>query len=577
MTGSTAKLFLIDDEPSERFPVWTRGNVGEVFAEAVSPLTWDLLGFRGYELGWRDALAKIGAFALEEFRADDNEVCGAFGGYVYINVSASRVLAVRLPGMTPEQMDQSFFGDQEAPAYVPSPADENAERTAQAGAWLMSLLTGPDLAFLDEDKAYIDGEAAARGDLQSLTDAELLGRARRFTGEMRRFFGSHIYLLYGANVVTSVVSGVCTAVGRSELASEILAGLGEVDSTGTSDGLWALSRQVRASATLTTAFDGGTDGLLERLAKNPDAADFLVVWDEFIQQHGAYGKNMWELRSATFATHPSLAVEMLDLLRRADDSQGPTAKTAELAERREKAIGEVAALLAGDEETLSQFLGAAANVKLLLPGRERAKTNCVKCIQEARLALRELGRRVAAAGTGAADDIMLVLDAELEDYLADPASASAAIAARRHQLDELCALEPPFVFAGDAPRKGAFRPRHASRSAGADAGSVITGLGAAPGTHTGRARTIQSIDEAAKVEDGDVLVAEITDSTWGPLFLTAGAVIVEAGSPISHAVIVSRELGIPAVVSVPDAVDRIPDGARVTVDGGAGTITIEEV
>ncbi|MCC7546622.1 MAG: pyruvate, water dikinase [Burkholderiales bacterium] len=76
------------------------------------------------------------------------------------------------------------------------------------------------------------------------------------------------------------------------------------------------------------------------------------------------------------------------------------------------------------------------------------------------------------------------------------------------------------------------------------------------------------------MEPGEVIVAAVTDSSWGPLFLTAGAVVVETGATVSHAAIVARELGIPAVVSVPGATRRIPDGAMLTVDGNSGAVIV---
>jgi pyruvate,water dikinase len=69
-------------------------------------------------------------------------------------------------------------------------------------------------------------------------------------------------------------------------------------------------------------------------------------------------------------------------------------------------------------------------------------------------------------------------------------------------------------------------------------------------------------------------VAPFTDAAWTPLFLVAGAVVVDLGAINSHAMVVARELGIPCVVSVQDAASRIPDDALVTVDGTAGTVTI---
>ena len=65
-----------------------------------------------------------------------------------------------------------------------------------------------------------------------------------------------------------------------------------------------------------------------------------------------------------------------------------------------------------------------------------------------------------------------------------------------------------------------------------------------------------------------------TDPAWTPLFVPAAGVVVNVGAQFSHAIIVSRELGIPCVVSVTGATDSIPDGATITVDGGSGTVTV---
>lgn len=74
----------------------------------------------------------------------------------------------------------------------------------------------------------------------------------------------------------------------------------------------------------------------------------------------------------------------------------------------------------------------------------------------------------------------------------------------------------------------------------------------------------------------DELVAPITDPAWTPLFVPACAVVVDVGVQVSHAVIVSRELGIPCVVSARDATKRIPDGAMVKVGGTHGTVEVLE-
>ena len=73
---------------------------------------------------------------------------------------------------------------------------------------------------------------------------------------------------------------------------------------------------------------------------------------------------------------------------------------------------------------------------------------------------------------------------------------------------------------------------------------------------------------------GDVLIAPLTDPAWTPLFVPVEAIVVDVGGQMSHAVIVSRELGRPCVVAATDATTRIPDGAMIRVDGKAGTVTV---
>ena len=84
---------------------------------------------------------------------------------------------------------------------------------------------------------------------------------------------------------------------------------------------------------------------------------------------------------------------------------------------------------------------------------------------------------------------------------------------------------------------------------------------------------LDSHDPSA-LEPGDVLVAPITDPSWTPLFVPASGIVVDVGAALSHAVIVSRELGLPCVVSATDATRRIPDGALVRVDGDTGQVTV---
>jgi pyruvate,water dikinase len=107
-----------------------------------------------------------------------------------------------------------------------------------------------------------------------------------------------------------------------------------------------------------------------------------------------------------------------------------------------------------------------------------------------------------------------------------------------------------------------------------DAGR-LQGLGISPGTHTGRVRILNSPEEAWRIELGDILVATATDPGWTPLFLVAGAVVLELGSMLSHGAVLAREYGLPAVVNVSSLLSRLEDGQIITVDGTRGVVWLE--
>jgi pyruvate,water dikinase len=91
----------------------------------------------------------------------------------------------------------------------------------------------------------------------------------------------------------------------------------------------------------------------------------------------------------------------------------------------------------------------------------------------------------------------------------------------------------------------------------------------------GRVRILLTPEEGEKLQPGEILVAATTNVGWTPLFPKAAAIITDIGAPLSHAAIVARELGIPAVVGCGQATTRLKTGDRVIVDGGQGVVQIQ--
>jgi pyruvate,water dikinase len=109
-----------------------------------------------------------------------------------------------------------------------------------------------------------------------------------------------------------------------------------------------------------------------------------------------------------------------------------------------------------------------------------------------------------------------------------------------------------------------------------DDGQGLRGMAASSGVVTGRARVCRSLSEMSRVEKGDILITIATDPAWTTVFSIIGGVVVETGGVVSHAVMISREYGIPCVANLTQACDLIPDGRTITVDGSSGRVVVHE-
>ncbi len=576
--------WIVDDEPSPTYPLYTRGNIGEVYPLPVTPLTWTFGAIPASEQGWRDALERFGAFTRDEFSDDRIEILGCFGGYGYLNVSVSRLLGVRTPGLTPEQIDYSFWGEMPGvPPYQAKPGDENRERTAAIQTTLQWILTVDDLPELRDDAALMAQLRAARPDFASLEDRQLFDYSRDRVPELRRLFANHLFITYCATVPVGIIQSVCRELGDPSMAMRLVAGIGDVDSAAPSTALWAMGRRVAASESLGAAFEAGVDGLCDRLRETAssggveavDAAAFLADLDRFLYDYGSRGPNEWETSAPSWETCPELALAAIERMRLGGDNDDPARHRAALAADREALGPEMAAKLGSDQEAHDQFQAALGAARLFLAGRERTKTTVIRLVNEMRMANNHLGHRLVERSLlDRAEDLSMLRAEEVDRFLDDPSAFGDIIRARAADYATLFDLEPPFVVDGTVPPLATWARRDRA-VAGTVAGEKLEGIPGCPGQASGRARVILDPLDPSALEPGDVLIAPITDPAWTPLFVTAAAVVVDVGAQISHAVIVSRELGIPCVVSVTDATRRIPDGATVTVDGTAGTVTVD--
>jgi pyruvate,water dikinase len=565
----------LSEQPSRRFPVYTRGNVGEVWPEVAHPLSISL--GRGDSLeDYARAMLDSGLIDLDDLADGITTLGGVFGGYMYLNVSINRVIAIRMPGATIDEFDANFLGSESiAPAHVPHPCDRKPMASLRGVRYSWKVLRTTSLPRLADDRAFVDSWRRRVPELLGSPDETIVATVRELVAPTIGLFNHHLDVTGRAGGMMQMLARICAEqLGDRSLALTMLGSLGEVDSAAPSFALWRLGRLVHDDPALGALFDEGLAGLSLRLSESDAAGAFNLALADFRQEYGSRGPNEWETASETWGTDPALTLALIDRMRQADADHDPTIRAAAAVAERDAAVAGARARLRGPKRWL--FNRVLRSAMLYSPARERSKTIIIDLVHVARLLLRELGSRCAARVDGGdMKDIWFVFDTELDEYIADPAAMAGVIAQRRGVRDELARREPPFVFSDELPSPATW-PLRTDRAVGdrLAVGESIAGLGGCAGVAEGRARIVTDPYEPGDLGPGDVLIAPLTDPSWTPLFVPVEAIVVDVGGQMSHAVIVSRELGRPCIVAATDATSRIPDGARVRVDGNAGTVTM---
>lgn len=582
--GQEGRYYVTDTDLSGRFPIYTRANVGEVFPDPVTPLTSDT-GLWRAERGWRRAWERMGAFDLSEFPDESFCQLGVVGGYCYLNASLIRLFGERAPGLSWQDMDAQFFGAQPGiPPYVETAGDVRHDLTARIGETFASILafsSVDQLSDVSEHKEKTIALRQARPDFGAMSDVELWDRYCELIAWHEWLFSQHIYTTYMATVPVGIISAVATAAGRPDLIMPLIAGFGDVDSAEPSHAMWAMGRLVSNSARLTAAFDLGVEGLLSRMKHDTSSEiqQFLAMFDDFLTKFGSRGPNEWETRSPTWETRPELALAAIERIRLAPATADPATNSVDRARERAAAAATLLQMVEGDAAAHGQLSVAVAASQAWIPARERTKTNNIRLIHECRMPMREFGRRMVDRGFfDEVEDFGFIRADEMPNLLAadavDAPRWRTLVRDRRTTYDLLANRIPQFVFVGTPTSPELWESRLSSTAVQLSAGDTLQGMPGCPGVVTGRARVVLDSNDPAALEPGDILVAPITDPSWTPLFVPAAGVVVDVGAPLSHAIIVSRELGIPCVISATDATRRIRDGALLEVNGSTGLVTV---
>jgi phosphohistidine swiveling domain-containing protein len=567
--------WLVDDKLSARWPLYTRGNVGEVFPDVVTPLNWTLLG-GAVESSWRDAWREFGIVAPKDFDTERVIVCIA-GGYCYLNMSYIRLLGVRVPGSSVKAVDKQFLGEVDAPPYTERPGDRNFFCSLKL-VWQTEKTLRARHPQIVEDMRRRSAQWVARYPGDNASDQALLDYVFAYPPENHYLFGRHVLVTFKTTVASGVIAALCALkVKDPGLTLDLLSGVEGVESAEPARLLWSLGRMVGRSPAMIRIFDEGVDARTwPALKRTPEAAEFVSAFADFLARYGYRGPNEWELGSTPWRMQPETPLRTIDRLRRSDEDSAPGADAdAQRVNRQQAARYARRKLGIVDRLRFNKALPAA---RAWQATRESSKSAVIRALDSTRRAVNELARRVAERhGLNDPGVVYMLHESELRSYVADPRPLLETIAARKRTYNTLAERIPPFLFDGRIPLLETWPKRLVESNASGRKGDILEGIGGSPGRVIGIARIVMDASNPDALNPGDILVAPITDPSWTPLFLAAGGVIVDVGAVMSHSVIVSRDLGIPCAVSVTDATRIIPDGALIELDGDTGAVTILDV
>jgi phosphohistidine swiveling domain-containing protein len=200
-----------------------------------------------------------------------------------------------------------------------------------------------------------------------------------------------------------------------------------------------------------------------------------------------------------------------------------------------------------------------------------------------RLVLLAVGRKLTESGRlDQPEDVMFLRYNELRQVIgsAEAIDARSLVADRQRERDEQAKIRPRDWVGTVTPSQLSFPywvnwgyPDRFHQKQSEDH-AVITGIGASPGVLEGTARVVRTVDEFDEVQDGDILVCQMTNPAWVVLFTKIAGLVTDTGGTTSHPAVLSREFGIPAVIGTSIATARISTGDRIRIDGVAGRVEV---
>jgi phosphohistidine swiveling domain-containing protein len=578
MSGAT--LFVLQSRPitAPAGTIWDNSNIAESYGGVVSPLTFSFVRY-AYAAAYRELLRVFGVDRKTIAAHGDvlQEMLGLVGGHMYYNLLNWYRLLALIPGFRlNRRFMESMMGVREP---LPQSLLDEISRKGKArdlfavAKMIFALVYRLARLRRDTDLFHrrIAAVLAASPRLQDLDARELVAEFSRLEEELltnwRAPLVNDFFAMVFYGTLRSLSARWFAADEDSSLSNDLLCAAGGMVSTEPAHRIAELADLVRGDEGLTAAVEvGDVELAVETLAERPRA---FAAFNAYLERFGDRCPNELKLESTTLHQNPLPLLQAI--VRVATEDRAGQTPIDHATSVRCSAEQRVSRALHGRPLRSMVYSFVVDSARCRIRERENLRLERTRVFARVREIMLELGVRLHAQGE--LDDPRDVLLIELQEL-------RAAVASHDHPHDlRRLAGERRAVYANYAtlpapPDRfcaiGAIAPPTTQTSQAPDGASSRRGIGCCPGVVRARVRLVK--DVRSHIESGEILVAERTDPGWIVLFPAAAGILVERGSLLSHAAIVSRELGIPSVVGLAGLMQWLRDGDIVELDGRSGIV-----
>ncbi len=572
-------------DPDGIVDLWDNSNIAESYNGITTPLTFSFAR-RAYEEVYRQFCRILRVPAARIAHSDDifRRMLGLIRGRIYYNLlNWYRALAL-LPGFTVNRrfMEQMMGVKEGLPESVAAELSRAGWRARLTDGFRLlgtvGALIGNHLFLGRTIRRFYRRLDAALGtrrpDLDRLRPEELAAYYRDLERQLLTRWDAPLINDFFAMIFFGVLRRLTEKwCGDPGLHNDLLCGEGSLISAEPARRVRELARIAAASSELTAALREGSLSAIEALMDQ--APGFRVLYQEYRERFGDRCLEELKLESLTLHDDP------LVLLRSVGQMVQHTATEIEqtaVHENGQRRAAEQRAKQALGLRPLRRLLfgWVLNNARARVRDRENLRFERTRLFGRVRMIFVELGRKFHALDL--LDDPRDVFYLELNEILgfidgtATCADLRGLVALRRAEFQRYQKMEPPaerFQTHGIVHQGNRFQ---GDRPMDEVQGERRQGLGCCPGVVQGPVRVIDD-PRTARLQRGEILVAERTDPGWILLFPAAAGLLVERGSLLSHSAIVAREMGIPAIVAISGVTRWLRDGDQVELNGATGVVT----